>query len=128
MDLLRKPTTSWAIATLILTAVVFGVVVEIISWEQLSKVLVTTIIIVGVLVSLSLYIYGYIRYRKQKAEVKRDTLANRSKSDSARPGIGIIDNLFGAEAHKCTNCGWSFRITKLDKLAYCPKCESVDEI
>lgn len=73
MDLLRKPTTLWSIATLILTGVVIGVVVEIIKWEEIPKALVISILVVGFLVSAFLYWYGYIRYRNQKSEVKRNT-------------------------------------------------------
>ncbi len=65
-DLLRKPATLWSVATIILTAVVLGVLVEIISWEQLPKALVIIILIVGFLVAAFLYYYGYIRYKRQK--------------------------------------------------------------
>lgn len=75
LDLLRKPTTLWAIATLILTAVVLGVIVEIINWEQLPKALIISILILGLLVSAGLYYYGYVRYRQQtKSYDKRDEL------------------------------------------------------
>jgi len=67
-DLLRKPATLWSVATIMLTAVVFGVLVEIISWEQLPKALVIAILIVGFLVAGFLYYYGYVRYKHQKIE------------------------------------------------------------
>lgn len=47
------------------------------------------------------------------------------KSDSIAHS-GIIDNIFDAQAHKCSHCGWGFRVNAFDKLATCPKCGNVD--
>ena len=72
--------------------------------------------------------WHYLWLQFKGTENQKLTISNDRKSDSARPNIGIIDNIFGADAHKCTQCGWSFRVTALDKLAYCPKCGNVDKI
>lgn len=31
-----------------------------------------------------------------------------------------------SNAHKCSNCGWGFRVSLLNRLATCPKCGNVD--
>lgn len=69
-ELLFKPATLWSIASLILTAVVIGVLMEVVRWEELPSALVIGILCVGLLLSIFLYWYGYILYRRQKGDAK----------------------------------------------------------
>lgn len=100
-ELLRKPTILWGIATIILTAVVLGVVVEIISWEELPKATTISILAIGLLLSVALYWYGYIQYKHQKSS--KD---NKSKNeyldkiiiDSKAPMVLEITNTLQAMA------------------------------
>ncbi len=86
-ELLRKPSTLWAIATIILTAVVLGVVVEMISWENLPKSATISILVIGILSAIMLYGYGYIRYKRQKHEQEKNNPNSKYYEQNAEKAL-----------------------------------------
>ncbi|MFC2072879.1 hypothetical protein ACFLUU_09355 [Chloroflexota bacterium] len=88
-DLLLRPSTLWAIATIVLTGVVIGVVLEVIAWEKVPEGLIITILIIGLIISLFLYWYGYKRYKLQKlGETNGEWLEATRNAD---PAVALKD-------------------------------------
>ncbi len=58
----------------------------------------------------------------------RFDITTKAVNKSQNKSSGIDDMILGARAHKCSRCGWGFRVTGWDRLATCPNCDNVDEI
>ncbi len=92
----------------------------IISSTVLNGIILT---IIGILVSAPFIIWSYLLYRRRQRYLD---ISDSGKSEPTRPNRGLIDMLYGAHAHTCSQCGRGFRVNMFDKLAECPKCGNVE--
>jgi len=83
------------------------------------------ITLIGVFVSILFFIWAYILYRRQQRHPKKLDTPN---SEAYRPFSGIMNGMLGVQSHKCSQCGWGFKVNVFDKVATCPKCGNVDNV